>query len=81
MDIQAEKLLLIEKLLRIGDAKILEQVRKLLEQSKNPVVGYDVQGNAITHQDFINKVEEAETQYQAGNYKTIDELDKQSETW
>ena len=70
--------MLIEKLLRIGDAKILEQVRKLLEQSKNPVVGYDAQGN---DQDFINKVEEAETQYQAGNYKTIDELDKQSETW
>ena len=81
MDIQAEKLLLIEKLLRIGDMKILEQVREVLEKSKNPVVGYDVQGNAITHQDFIDKVEEAEAQYKAGKFKTFDELDKQSESW
>ena len=81
MDIQAEKLLLIEKLVRIADAKILEQVRQLLEKSKNPVVGYDATGNAITHQDFINKVEEAEAEYRAGKTKTIDELEKDSETW
>jgi len=39
MDIQAEKLHLIEKLARIQDIHIIEQIKELLKEKSNPVVG------------------------------------------
>ena len=41
------------------------------------IVGYDAEGRAITLRQFIDKVEEAEAEYQSGKYKTIDELEKE----
>jgi hypothetical protein len=81
MDIQAEKLLLIEQLLLSRDARVLEQVRELLKKENNPVVGYEPDGRAITQQDFIRKIEEAESQYNNGNHQTIEELEKESGSW
>ena len=81
MNIQAEKLLLIEKLLRIRDVRIVEQVRELLNKENNPVVGYEADGRTITLHDFIKNIEKSEQEYEAGNYQTIDELEKESEAW
>lgn len=81
MDIQAEKLLLIEQLLRIRDARIIEQVRELLKKENNPVVGYEADGRTITQHDFIKKIEQAEKEYESGNHQTIEGLEKESESW
>lgn len=81
MDIQAEKLLLIEQLLQIRDAGIIEQIRELLKKSYNPIVGYEANGKPITQQDFIRQIEQAEEEHKSGNYQTIDEVEKESETW
>jgi len=81
MDIQAEKLLLIEQLLRIRDAKVIEKVRELLKTERNPIVGYEADGRPITQQDFIKKIEEAEIEYGRGNYQAIEDLEKESERW
>lgn len=81
MDIQAEKLHLIEQLLQISDISIIEQIRDLLKKAHNPVVGYNAKGKAITQQDFIQQIEEAENEYRSGKYQTPDELEKESETW
>ena len=81
MDIQAEKLLLIEQLLRIRDARVIEQVRELLKKENNPVIGYEADGRPITQQDFIKKIEQAEKEYGQGNYQTIGDLEKESESW
>lgn len=81
MNIQAEKLLLIEKLLRIRDVRIVEQVRELLNKENNPVVGYEADGRTITLHDFIKNIEKSEKEYESGNYQTIDELEKESEAW
>ncbi len=81
MDIQAEKLLLIEQLLRIRDSQVIEQVRELLKKENNPVVGYEADGSAITQQDFIKKIEQAEKEHAQRNYQTIDELEKESQGW
>lgn len=81
MDIQAEKLLLIEELLRVRDARVIEQVRELLKKENNPVVGFEEDGRPITHQDFIRRIEQAEAEYGQGNYQTIQELEKESEKW
>ena len=81
MDIQAEKLLLIEQLLRIRDGRVIEQVRELLKKENNPVVGYEADGRAITQQDFIKKIEQAEKEHEQGNYQNIEELEKESQGW
>lgn len=81
MDIQAEKLLLIEQLLRIRDERVIEQLRELLKEENNPVVGYETDGRPITQQDFIRKIEQAEEEYEQGNYQTIEKFEKESESW
>lgn len=81
MDIQAEKLLLIEQLLRVRDARVIEQVRELLKKENNPVVGFEADGKPITHQDFIRKIEKSEAEYGQGNFLRIEALEKESEKW
>jgi hypothetical protein len=81
MDIQAEKLLLIEQILRVRDVQIMEQVRELLNRENNPIVGYEADGRAITQRDFIKEIEQAEKEHESGEYQTIDELEKESEAW
>ena len=81
MDIQAQKLLLIEQLLQVRDIQIIEQVGELLKKDNNPIVGYEANGSPITQRDFIKKIEKAEIEYSQGNYQTIDAVEKESETW
>lgn len=81
MDIQSEKLQLIEQLLRVRDVRVMEQVRELLNKENNPIVGYEADGRAITQREFIKKIEQAEEEYKSGDYQTIDELEKESEAW
>lgn len=81
MDIEAEKLLLIEQLLRVRDVKVMRKVRELLNKADNPIVGYGADGRAITHYDFIRKIEQAENEYNSGYYQPIEEVEKESETW
>lgn len=81
MDIQAEKLMLIEQLLRIRDNRVIEQVKELLKKESNPVVGYEANGRPITQRDFIKMIEQAEKEHGSGNYQGVDEVEKESEGW
>ena len=81
MDLQEEKLLLIEQLLRIQDAWVIGEIRELLKKENNPIVGYEADGRPITHQDFIKKIERGEHEYELKNFQTIEELEKESESW
>ena len=81
MDIQKEKLMLIEQLLQVQDDKVLSQVRELLKNAKSVIVGYDSAGTPVTQKDFIERIERAENEHKAGNFQTIDEVEKESESW
>ena len=81
MDLQEEKLSIIERLIRVQDSKIIEQVKEVLKKEENPVVGYKADGSAITQKEFIQQVEEAEGEYKSGRYQTIEDLKKESESW
>ena len=52
MDIQKEKLMLIEQLLQVQDDKVLSQVRELLKNAKSVIVGYDSAGTPVTQKDL-----------------------------
>ncbi len=81
MDIQTEKLHLIEELARIQDIHIIEQIKQLLKQKNNPVVGYEINGDPITRKQLIKRIEEAEKRIDNGEYVTQEDLEKESENW
>lgn len=81
MDIQAEKLLLIEELARIEDVHVIEQIKQLLREKIDPVMGYDVKGAPISRKQLIKRIEEAETRINNGEYTTQEDLEKESENW
>jgi hypothetical protein len=81
MDIQAEKLHLIEELTRIQDIQIIEQIKQLLKQKNNPVVGFEINGEPITRKQLIVRIEEAEKRIDNGEYISQEDLEKESENW
>ncbi len=81
MDIQAEKLHLIEELARIQDSSIIEQVRNLLKEKNNPVMGYNLQGFPLTRKQLVKQIEEAEKRIDSGEYISQEDLEKDSESW
>ncbi len=81
MDIQAEKLHLIEEVTRIQDIRIIEQIKQLLKQKNNPIVGYEITGEPITRKQLIMLIEKAEKRIDNGEYITQEDLEKESENW
>lgn len=81
MDIQAEKLHLIEELTRIQDIRIIEQIKLLLKQQNNPVVGYEISGEPITRKQLIRRIEQAEKRIDKGQYIAQEDLEKESDNW
>jgi hypothetical protein len=81
MEVEAEKLLLIKQLIQLRDVKVLHQVRELLQKEANPIVGYDAKGNPISKKEFVKDIEVAEKEYVAGNFQSIEEVEKESESW
>jgi hypothetical protein len=72
---------LIEELARIQDIHIIEQIKQLLKQKNNPVVGYEINGNPITRKQLIKRIEEAEKRIDNGEFVTQEDLEKESENW
>lgn len=81
MDIQTEKLHLIEELARLQDIRIIEQIKQLLKQKNNPVVGYEINGDPITRKQLVKRIEEAEKRIDNGEYTTQKDLEKEAENW
>ena len=81
MNIQARKLQLIEELVKLEDIDVLEQVKQLLLQKNNPVVGYGANGDVITRQQLIHRLREAEERIDKGEFTTQENLEKEAENW
>jgi len=81
MDIQAEKLFLIEELVKIDDIKLIEKIKALLTNKSNPILGYEINGELITRSQLVKQIEEAEVRIDGGEYISQENLEKQSENW
>jgi hypothetical protein len=81
MDIQTEKLLLIEELLKVQDKRIIAEVRELLVQRHDPIVGYELDGSPITRSVLLQQLEEAEQRVANGEFITQEDLEKEAENW
>ncbi len=60
--------------------EIYLKISSLIDE-KDPVVGFDTSNKPIKKGQFIAEIKEAEAQIEKGEYITIEELEKESETW
>lgn len=75
MDIQARKLNLIEYLVSLKDEKILKKIEKLVLEIKESKL------HVFTEDELILRAEEANLDYQNGNFSTQEDLEKESQNW
>ena len=81
MNIEAQKLQLIEELVKLEDIDVIEQVKQLLLQKNNSVVGYGANGDVIKRQQLINRIGEAEERIDKGEFTDQEDLEKEAENW
>lgn len=79
MDIQTVKLNLLQKLMGVSNAALLEKIEKMLD--KEMIVGYTVDGRPLTKVAYDNRLKKAEEQIKAGRFITQEDLEKESENW
>ena len=82
MDIQAEKLQLIEQLTRLQDAGVIKKIKEILQDaSREKVVGYNPDGSVITESDLISRAEASDKAIREGRTKTIDQVRQNMKDW
>jgi len=82
MDVQTEKLQLIERLVRLQDISIIEKVKEVLQGSEaEETIGYDSEGNIITKSDLISRAEASNKAIKQGRTKSIDQVRINMKSW
>ena len=79
MDLQATKLDVIQKIMSVSAASLLEKINKLLE--KEMAVGYTVEGQPLTKELYDARLLAAEKQIRSGEYTTQEDLEKEADSW
>jgi len=79
MDLQATKLEVMQKIMSISTASLLEKIDKILD--KEMVIAYTVDGKPLTRELYNQRLKVAEQQLAAGEYVTQEDLEKESENW
>lgn len=79
MDLTEVKLGVMQKIMGVSKASLLEKIDKLLEEEM--IIGYTTKGEPLTKEMYNLRLQKAEGQLQAGEHFTQDELEKESENW
>ena len=79
MDIQTTRLDVMQKIMGVTEASLLEKINKLLD--KEMIVGYTVDGKPLTKAAYNKRLQKAEQQINSGQYLTQQDLEKESENW
>lgn len=79
MDLQTKKIDVVQKILGVTKASLLEKISNLLD--KEMVVGYTVEGDPLTKESYNKRLQIAEKQIQSEEYFTQEDLEKESEKW
>ena len=79
MRIEEAKLTIVQKILAVEKASIIEKINKILD--KEMIVGYTVEGKPLTKEAYNKRLAAAEKQLEAGDYISQEDLEKESENW
>ena len=79
MDIRAEKLWLIEHLIKIEDEGLLQRIKAFIENIMRRKPGEELEPMSL--ETFYSRIEESEQALERGEVITQDELRKEITTW
>ncbi len=79
MDIQTTKLNVMQKIMSVSKASLLEKINDILDDEM--IVGYTVDGKPLTKELYNKRLQESEKQLLSGEYVTQEDLEKESESW
>lgn len=82
MDIQAEKLHLIEQLARLQDVGTIEKIKEVLKGfNRDEAIGFNPEGTTITSSDLIFRAEASNRAIKEGKTKSIDQVRENIKNW
>ena len=82
MDIQSEKLYLIEQLTRLQDANIIQRIKEVLHStSESNIVGYKADNDTITQADLVDRAKASNLAIEQGKTKSISEIRSNIKSW
>ncbi|MBW6478916.1 MAG: hypothetical protein K0B37_05755 [Bacteroidales bacterium] len=79
MDLQSTKIKVMQKIMNVSKASLLEKISNILDEEM--VVGYTTDGKPLTNQQYNECLLVAEKQIESGDYITQEELEKEIENW
>jgi hypothetical protein len=76
----------IIQLLETDNISYLKDIFEYAEKQKSKVsdtttVGYTVQGKALTKNEYVKHIKQAEDQIEKGEYSTVEDLEREAENW
>ncbi len=78
MNIDTEKLRVIEQLMQVDDLAVLKEIKELL---KNYAVGYQSDGQHILPEDVIRRAQISDEAIEKGDVISLNDLEKEAENW
>jgi len=79
MNIEAAKLDVVQKILRVKTESIIEKINNILE--KEMIVGYTVEGEPLTKKAYNKRLEKAEQDILNGRVTSSEELKREIKNW
>lgn len=78
MNIDTEKLRVIEQLMQVDDATLLEEVKELLTKR---TVGYHPDGRCIMQEEFIQRAKTSDEAIERGEVISLNDLEEEANGW
>jgi hypothetical protein len=79
MNLQAEINLIKSELDYVQDVSLVHKFKEMLNSAR--IKRHEASLKPMTHQELIERTEKSEADFAAGRYKTIEELEVESENW
>ena len=79
MDLQAIKINVMQKIMNVSEASLLDKISSILDEEM--IVGYTADGKPLTKQQYNERLLVAEKQIESGDYITQEDLEKEMENW
>lgn len=79
MDLQTTKINLMQKIMNVSKASLLDKISNILDEEMT--VGYTSDGKPLTKQQYNERLQLAEKQIESGDYTTQEDLEKEIENW
>jgi hypothetical protein len=80
MDLQSRKLNMIKYLIGLQDEEVFSKIESTIMETKKP---REIVRNLkpFSQREFLSRAKQSNNDYQAGKFKTQQQLEKESESW